>query len=202
MPYSLLHTVPATLGQPLPPLKISTRHTTSHALHEIDFIGNIQEWLGFEADILLSMNNRQWRQRIIKAVRIGHDAINAPEIEHVFIADEHGLQSRLTERLGQVVGAAFKYELIDLHFGGYKGANPPYQGYRKVPDFVVMTRSSAPKLIGEAKAPWVKEHDIANALAQFQAGFESGFRHLLGELHNHHCLALMDVLTWVYTQAK
>jgi len=187
-----------TLSESLPDLKIAERRTTSSALHNINFTGGIQQWTNFEADILSSLSSYAWSQQAIDVVLSGANAINAPASEYVSVADEGGVQGRITERIGQVVGAALEFQQEQLLFGDFKGANPPYPGYPKIPDFVVKGPSGDSKLVGEAKVPWIEKHDLEHALEEYGNGNDFYLRHLLGETDNHHHLVLMNVLTEAY----
>lgn len=39
------------LKEPLPDLKVSQRKTTHHALHQIYFVGKLEPWPNFEAEV-------------------------------------------------------------------------------------------------------------------------------------------------------
>ncbi|OQD70622.1 hypothetical protein PENDEC_c022G03081 [Penicillium decumbens] len=171
-----------TLSESLPDLKIAERRTTRSALHNINFTGGIQQWANFEADILSSLSSYAWSQQAIDVVLSGANAINAPASEYVSVADEGGVQGRITERIGQVVGAALEFQQEQLLFGDFKGANPPYPGYPKIPDFVVKGPSGDSKLVGEAKVPWIEKHDLEHALEEYGNGNDFYLRHLLGQI--------------------
>lgn len=102
--------------------------------------------------------------------------------EQVFVSDERGIQGRLEGRSGTVLGAVFRAQNQDLKLGPLKGAQPPYQGYLKAPDFVLMTSSNVAKVLGEAKVPWIAEHCLDNLVDEFENGdTEQTLRHALGQ---------------------
>lgn len=78
------------------------------------------------------------------------------------MSDERGIQGRLEGQAGTVLGAVFGARNQDLRLGSFKGAQPPYQGYLKAPDFVLKTSAHDAKVVGEAKVPWMAKHCFEN----------------------------------------
>lgn len=94
------------------------------------------------------------------------------------------MQGRLEGRAGLVLGAAFRAQQLDLGLGNSLGALPPYPGYLRQPDFVMKTSSDVAKIVGESKTQWMDEHDLDNALWDFEAGLDGRlFRHQLGQTY-------------------
>lgn len=58
----------------------------------------------------------------------------------------------------------------------------PYPGYKKAPDFVLMTPDNIAIVLGEAKVSWVPEHDLRKLIKNFEKGYsEEGFKRILGQ---------------------
>jgi hypothetical protein len=97
--------------------------------------------------------------------------------EQVFCGDEHGVQGRFQERVGQVMTGVFTDQGMDLSFGDFKASIPPGPT-STVPDIACMEGTTGDlRFIGEMKTPWVAGHDLVaimtdpdslrNALGQF-----------------------------------
>lgn len=170
--------------EPLPDLDIPPRHSTSHALHPIKFIGAVQPWANFEAEVANTYNGQAWNPRTIASKLTGNFLAGSVNEEHVFVSDERGVQGRLEGRAGTALGAVFGAQNQDLKLGAFKGALPPYPGYKKVPDCVLMTSAHIAKVAGEVKVPWIREHDLSELVLEFEAEVEEGrFRHILGQYY-------------------
>lgn len=88
----------------LPPLHISQHHTKSSALHPIYFIGPLAKWQDFVRDVKNFDASQAW-SRIV----IDHDLVSRDlHREKVWLGDEHGLQGRFQQSVGQIVGAALE----------------------------------------------------------------------------------------------
>jgi hypothetical protein len=173
------------LLEPLPDLKVSAKHTISSALHPVDFTGDMRPWLNFPAEVLNTYNTQTWSQQAIDARFTGLNAASSTTEEHVVVSCETDVQGRFLGRAGQVLGAVFKDQRLDLTFSSFKGARLPHEGYRKLPDFVVMHPSGEAKVVGEAKVPWVPQHSLSDAISLFDSHAEENFRHLLGNPTPH-----------------
>lgn len=182
MTTTLTMNAPTVLLEPLPNLKLSTLHTTSHALHLIYYKGNLEPWPNFAAEVAHTYHAQTWSPQIIDSKISGPGAADSTAEEHVFVSSETEVQGRLLGRAGQALGAAFKAQQQGIMFGGFKAAIPPHDDYRKVPDFVAVSQSGIAKAIGEAKVPWVQRHSLSLALKYFEEGNERNFRHVLGKV--------------------
>ncbi|KOS37814.1 hypothetical protein ACN38_g11385 [Penicillium nordicum] len=58
MATSVSYSATSLLPEPLPDLDISSRRTTRHALHRIHFVGPLQPWANFEADVANTYNGQ------------------------------------------------------------------------------------------------------------------------------------------------
>ncbi|RLL95453.1 hypothetical protein CFD26_105260 [Aspergillus turcosus] len=68
------------------------------------------------------------------------------------------------------LGAAFWAPQQDLKLGAFKSALPPYQGYKKAPDFVIKNLAHMAKVVEEAKVPWIPEHHLRDQVRVFDVG--------------------------------
>ncbi|KAJ5202292.1 hypothetical protein N7449_004371 [Penicillium cf. viridicatum] len=183
MATSVSYSAASLLLEPLPDLDISSRRTTRHALHQIHFIGALQPWANFEADVANTYNGQTWSPRALASSLTGNSLTGSVHEEQVFVSDERGIQGRLEGRAGTVLGAVFRAQNHNLKLGSFKGAQPPYQGCLKAPDFVLMTSAHDAKVVGEAKAPWIAEHCLDNLVDEFENGdTEQTLRHALGQI--------------------
>ncbi|KAJ5188441.1 hypothetical protein N7491_004766 [Penicillium cf. griseofulvum] len=85
-----------------------------------------------------------------------------------FVCDEVGIQGRLEGCTETALGAIFEAQNEDLKLGPSKGALPPCLGYTNPPDFALLTKSYAAKVLGEAKVPWNPEHDRGGLVYNFE----------------------------------
>lgn len=72
MATSVSHGSSSLLLEPLPKLDISTLHTTCHALHPIQFVGTLQPWASFKADVVNTYNSQAWNPRTIASKLTGN----------------------------------------------------------------------------------------------------------------------------------
>ncbi|KAJ5431532.1 Alkaline phosphatase-like alpha/beta/alpha [Penicillium cf. griseofulvum] len=177
------HSAASLFLEPLPNLDISSRRTTRHALHQIYFVGALQPWANFEADVANTYNSQAWSPRALASSLTSNSLAGSVHEEQVFVSDERSIQGRLDGRAGTVLGAVFRAQNQDLKPGSFKGAQLPYQGYLKAPDFVLMTSACVAKVLGEAKVPWIAEHRLDNLVDEFENGdAEQTLRHALGQV--------------------
>lgn len=168
--------------EPLPDLDIAPRHTTSHALHQIHFVGALQPWENFKAEVTNTYNNQNWNGRPIASRLTGYFLAGSVHEERVFVSDERGIQGRLERRAGTTLGAIFEAQNEDLKLDAFNAAVPPYPGYKKAPDFVLLTQGHITKVVGEAKVPWIREHNLEGLVRKFETGAtQEPFRHALGK---------------------
>jgi hypothetical protein len=184
MATSVSYSAASLLLEPLPDLDISSRRTTRHALHQIHFVGPLHPWANFEADAANTYNGQAWNPRALASSLTGNSLTGSVHEEQVFVSEERGIQGRLEGQAGTVLGAVFGAQNQDLKLGSFMGAQPPYQGYLKAPDFVLMTSAHVAKVLGEAKVPWIAEHCLDNLVDEFENGdTEQKLRHALGQYY-------------------
>jgi hypothetical protein len=136
------------------------------------------------ADVENTYNGQAWNPRVLASSLTGNALTGSVHEEQAFVSDERGIQSRLEERAGTVLGVVFGAQNQDLKLGSFKGGQPPYKGYLKAPDFVLMTSVHAAKVLGEAKVPGIKKHRLDRLVDEFENGdTEEMFRHALGQYY-------------------
>jgi hypothetical protein len=157
----------------LPPLCVSQHHTTSSALHPISFVGPLRKWQDFIRDVKSFGESQRWSRIVIDHELVSRD-LNR---EKVWLGDEHGLQGRFQQSVGQTVGATLEAQSIDISFGDFKASGVAYD---KVPDCALIATNPfvLPRLkaIGELKVPWVPDHDFWNYYDD-----DGGMRNLLAQ---------------------
>ncbi|CAG8386389.1 unnamed protein product [Penicillium salamii] len=138
---------------PLLDLLISESRTTSSALHKIRFIGPLLPWRDFLNSAKNCYDQQQWSQQAIQISLQARDLTN----EKVFVGDEAGVSARFQQAAGQVLGAVFEAQSINMAFGDFKSTG---LAYIRTPDVVMLSlpdpqNSNAQQLrvVGEVKVP-------------------------------------------------
>ncbi|KAF7128471.1 hypothetical protein CNMCM5793_003201 [Aspergillus hiratsukae] len=141
--------------QCLPPLLRGPHHTKSSAIHRLKFVGPLRQWANFLEQVIQTDQGEVWSPRIIKYTQQARDL----EAETVLVPDEHGVQGRFQQSVGQVVGKILDAQGINAHFADFKCIGG---AYHNTPDAILMN-GNALEAIGELKVPWVDKHVIADA---------------------------------------
>lgn len=100
------------------------------------------------------------------------------QVEQVHVGDEHGVQGRLQQRVGQTLSVIAAQREVDFAFGDFKCVVSPYI---KVPDCMIMSQFGAAKVVGEVKTPWVPVHNLTRKVTSADFGQEGPFRQYLGK---------------------
>lgn len=125
----------------LPPLNVGTHRTTSPALHNLEYIGALSPWPNFKSSVQAMYNAQVFSRSSTANVSPSLHNID-PEI--VCVGDEHGLQGRFQQAIGQALR------------------------YKNVPDIVGLSTTvqgrEELRLIGKLKVPWVvPDHSLDRA---------------------------------------
>lgn len=169
---------------PLPPLNVGTYRTTSSALHNLKYIGTLSPWPNFKSSVQAMYNAQVFSRSSTAAVSPGLHNID-PEI--VCVGDEHGLQGRFQQAIGQVLGGALEAQGVNLHFADFKCSGLQYQNVPDVVGLSTIVQGTAVqgttvqgrkvlRLVGELKVPWVPQHSLRDAYDKPQR-----LRHILGQ---------------------
>ncbi|KAJ5969318.1 hypothetical protein N7501_005566 [Penicillium viridicatum] len=126
---------------PLPPSKVGALRTASSALHNLEYVGTLTPWPNSKSSVQAMYNAQVFSRSSTAAVSPGLHNVD-PEI--VCVGDEHGLQGRFQQAIGQALR------------------------YKNVPDIVGLSTTvqgrEELRLIGELKVPWVvPEHSLYRA---------------------------------------
>jgi hypothetical protein len=145
---------------PLPNLRVSDNRTTSSAIHQIRFVGPLLPWTGFTTAAKNAYDTQQWSNRVIQ---ISTSARSLTD-EKVFVGDEAGVYARFQQAAGQVLGAVFEAQAIDIALGDFKSTG---LAYNKTPDVVMLSlpdpqnnNAQQLRVVGEVKVPWLSEHRL------------------------------------------
>ena len=98
----------------LPDLRIAPNTTKFSALHNIRYTGRVSRWQSFDADVWASMST-SWSQAIIDYKIDGRDLRE----EEVYVADETGVQGRFEQSVGQILGAVFRAQHVNIRFADF-----------------------------------------------------------------------------------
>lgn len=147
----------------LPDLSVGKYHTTSPAFHKIQFVGTLVQWTTFETDVINAI--RPFQTQLERRIISHETRFNVSEYylskEHIQVGDEHGVQGRYQQNLGQVVTAALRVGGVVEKFADYKASSST--GSKLVPDIAIIgTITYDLHVVGEVKVPWVTEHDLSN----------------------------------------
>jgi len=161
--------------QAIPDLLVGPGATQSSAIHKIDFIGPLDVWDDFEKDVMAAYDQHDWhKHRTTLAHRpSGPLGPNNTATEHVHTGDEHGVQGRFQQNIGQIMTAIFKSQGMQLSFGDFKCAS---EDYENTPDAAGVDNAGALIFVGELKVPWVKAHFLRELISD-----EKRFRRILGQ---------------------
>ncbi|KAJ5918129.1 hypothetical protein N7454_010504 [Penicillium verhagenii] len=139
---------------PLPDLLVSKNRTTSSALHKIQFVGPLLPWTGFTTSVKNVYDTQQWSNRVIQ---MSVQTRNLSD-EKVFVGDEAGVYARFQQAAGQVLGAVFEAQSINIALGDFKSTGIAYS---KTPDVVMLSlpnlqnaNTQQLRVVGEVKVPW------------------------------------------------
>ncbi|CAG8001507.1 hypothetical protein PENNAL_c0005G08998 [Penicillium nalgiovense] len=173
------------LLQPLPSLRVGQNHTTSSAIHRVDFVGTLVPWPNFEGDVIAAFTSQTWDTQTIDVIISGLGAGDSVSEEQLVLGDETGLQGRLNERLSRPVTTCLQAQGRLLRVGDFKASRKAARsGYSRVPDLVVLDNGAATKVVGEVKAPWPVSHVrmLSRGVRLFQMGQEHQLRRILGQV--------------------
>ncbi|CAG8898356.1 unnamed protein product [Penicillium egyptiacum] len=140
---------------PLPSLQIGPYHTVSSALQPLCFEGTLIPWSNFLRSVEHAHTNQNWARSRTSPYANGP---HSTEADRVHTGDEHGLQGRFQQAIGQAFGAVLEAKAINLYFADFKSSG---SNYDKIPDVVGlqdMAGITTIKLVGELKTPWVIQH--------------------------------------------
>lgn len=158
------------IKSPVPQLRIGLRHTSSNAIHLLDFVGDLAPWHAFTTNAWTFNREKNWDAH---QSTLGHRPKGEMPlyggIEHVVVGDETGVQGRFAENVGQVLTQVCRAFGLDLSFGDYKATTD--WSVDGVPDSVCMTSARALRILGEVKTPWVKSHRFYSVVMPMSGRF-------------------------------
>lgn len=156
MPHPAVHIGPKKLVESAAPsLEAGPYHTTSSALHDLEFKGDLHPWPGFLSSVRVMHENHAWRNECLNLSLQTRDPYT---YGNVIVGDESGVQGRFNKYFGDTMNAVFKSQSIRMRFGDFRASQSTYSG---IPGVVLMDDNYQSKVIGEFKVPWVGDHDIA-----------------------------------------
>lgn len=145
---------------PPPRLLISDKQTTSSALHRIRYVGPLAPWTGFVAAVKNAFDTQKWSNRVIQMSVKARDLTD----EKVFVGDKAGVHAQFQQATGQVLGAVFEAQSINMALGDFKCTGISYS---RTPDVVMLSlpdpqnaNAQELKVVGKDKVPWLTEHRL------------------------------------------
>lgn len=159
MPRPALHIGPKKLVEsPAPKLEPSLYHTESSALHDLEFTGELQPWLGFLSDVQNTHQNHAWRNEVLGLTLQTRDPYTYGNVE---VGDEHGVQGRFHKYFGDVLNSIFTSQSKRICFADFKCVRSTFTG---TPDVILKDDNHVLEVVGEIKVPWVREHFLDDKL--------------------------------------
>ncbi|KAJ5972898.1 uncharacterized protein N7479_002816 [Penicillium vulpinum] len=150
---------------PLPSLQIRPYHTVSSALQRMSFVGTLIPWSNFLRSVESVHKNQNWARPRTSPYTNGP---HTTEPDRVHIGDEHGLQGRFQQAIGQAFGAVLEAKSINLYFADFKSSGSNYENIPDVVGLQDVGGSTNIKLVGELKTPWVFNHDLHTAIRRLR----------------------------------
>jgi hypothetical protein len=89
-------------------------------------------------------------------------------IDLLRIGDEHGLQGRFQQDIGQAFGVVVEAKSINLYFADFKSSGSNYGNISDVVGLQDVGGNTTIKLVGELKTPWVIKHDLHSAVRRIR----------------------------------
>jgi hypothetical protein len=155
MPRSAFHIGPKKLVEsPAPKLEPGEYHTTSSALHDLEFTGGLQPWPGFLSAVQTMHESHTWRNECLGLTLRTRDPYTHGNI---VVGDEHGVQGRFHKYFGDILNAIFKSQSKSIRFADFRCVQSTYSG---IPDVILKDNNHHLKVVGELKVPWVPDHTI------------------------------------------
>ncbi|OKL58543.1 hypothetical protein UA08_06226 [Talaromyces atroroseus] len=148
------------LKRPVPNLSVGKYHTKSSAIHEIKFTGALVHWEDFEDEVIAGIEElRPKLEGIITHENLSRVPSYYMTQEHVQAGDEHGVQGRFQQHVGQVVSAVLKAGGFPVKFSDYRASSS--KDYNLIPDVAIIDVTTCDlRGVGEIKVPWVGAHDL------------------------------------------
>ena len=155
MPRPAVHIGPKTLVEfAAPRLELGPHHTTSSALHNLEFKGDLRPWPGFLSAVQSMHESYAWRNECLGLSLRTRDPYT---YGNVVVGDEHGVQGRFHKYFGDTMNAVFNSQLMGMRLADFKCIQSTYSG---IPDVILMDESHELKDVGELKVPWIRDHNI------------------------------------------
>lgn len=158
--------------QALPELRLGPEKTKTSALHPMYFVGTLEQWPDFEQQVWMVFNDHTWVRRILAHQARGKEPLSYLTQDMVAVGDEHGVQGRFNQHVGQVMSGILKSQGMDIIFVDFKCTT---EDYAKISDVACLDNTGLLLAMGELKTWWVREHNLSAALWN-----ESNLRTLLG----------------------
>jgi hypothetical protein len=164
------------IQSPLPPLREGSNRTRSSALKPLEFLGRLTPWPDFETAVWNTYISETWRTpTLTHRPKSGYERFNLVH-EHILVGDEHGVQERMKQNVGQVMNSIFAAQGMNIAFSDFKCAST---NYRRIQDMAVIDVSGQPLLVGEIKSPWIDAHNMND----FRG--ESAYKHVFGQIADY-----------------
>ncbi|PYH67501.1 uncharacterized protein BO88DRAFT_426743 [Aspergillus vadensis CBS 113365] len=145
--------------QPLPDLQVGPGSTKSGAIHDVFFVGQLAPWPNFINDVENCFRLFPWATSVVDVHEPLPALPHSLSYEQTYVGDEHSVQGRFTQLIGQAMGGIFLSQGLDIRLGDFKSCTVEKE-YQKVPDTMMRNAAGAPLVVGEEKTPWARPHDI------------------------------------------
>jgi hypothetical protein len=162
MPRSAIHISPKRYAEsPVPELTLGNSHTTSNALHDLEYRGDLGPWTDFLSAVKNMHETHAWRNKCIGLILHTLEDPNPYNHGNVGVGDEHGVLGRFHKYFGDILNVIFTTQSKGVRFADFKCVKSTYSG---IPDVIMHGESDQLLVVGELKVPWVIAHDIDDKL--------------------------------------
>lgn len=163
------------IKQRLPDLRVGPGKEENRTLYQMAFAGALEEWPDFEEHVWRACRKHSWLPCVLahQSTDDGSETY-LPTREMVAVGDQHGVERRFGQHIGQVMSGVLESQEMDLVLGGFKWTTSDYD---RVPGIACFDGAGLLKAVGDIKTPWAREHNLEAAL---RPGNEEWLRELLG----------------------
>lgn len=136
--------------------------TSSNAIHDLHVRTTLGRWWNFEKEVRERVKGgRALNNRPLHFAPRGFLSEFHTSREQLFCGDEGFIQGRFNDNVSHVMTSVYRSEGVNCRFGDAKACTNKDLG--GVPDIVCMAEDGEARIVGDLKAPWA--HDLELAMA-------------------------------------
>lgn len=107
------------LRSAIPDLRTERYHTTSNAIHALDYRADLRPWVNFLNDVWDHSHRTNWQSHgaVLAHRPKGHIPSHSLTTEQLWVGNEMGVLGRFNQNVGQAVSGACRAFGLDISFG-------------------------------------------------------------------------------------